>query len=54
MRNTETRLPRWAKLLGVVVALVVLLILVVIFLLPDGRDGGGHRPRFDHGMDWVA
>jgi ABC-type transporter Mla subunit MlaD len=54
MKNTETRIPRWVKVLGIVVILLVLLVVIVMFLLPGGGDGGGHQPRFDHGLGRIA
>jgi hypothetical protein len=36
----EAGLPRWVKVLGIVVAVVVLLVVAIMFI-----GGGGHSPR---------
>jgi hypothetical protein len=44
--DSSTGLPRWVKVVGLVIAILILL-LVVIFLLGGGF--GGHRPQL-HGL----
>jgi hypothetical protein len=46
-------MKRWLKVLAIVGALAVLLAIVML-LLTGGQDGGGHRPRFDHGAVEAA
>jgi hypothetical protein len=41
-RESRTRIPRWVKVAGIIVALVALVVVVV--LLAGGDDGGGHGP----------
>ena len=43
-QESASGIPRWVKVVGVVVAVLVLLVVVVMLV-----GGGGHRPR-RHGM----
>lgn len=43
-RGSPTGIPRWVKVAGILVAIVVLVAVIMAFLLP-GDDGDGHSPR---------
>jgi len=45
----EAGIPRWVKVLGIVVAVVVLLVVATMFI-----GGGGHSPRRHGGADGDA
>lgn len=40
--DDDAGVPRWVKVLGIVVAVVALLVVTMLFL---GRGGAGHTPR---------
>jgi hypothetical protein len=44
-REPAQRLPRWVKVVGIVVAVVIVLVVIMVLVLPAGSDGGGHGPR---------
>ena len=45
----DAAMPRWVKVLGIVVAVVVLLVVAVMLI-----GGGGHRPRRHGGVGGDA
>jgi hypothetical protein len=45
----EAGIPRWVKVLGIVVAVVVLLVVALMFI-----GGGGHSPRRHGGAGGAA
>lgn len=49
-------MTRGMKVLAMIGALIALLVIAMMLLLNVGQDsdGGGHRPRFDHGMVEAA